>query len=80
MRTMPGPDKHRPCWRCMDRKTGDRETDCHQTCKEYIEYAAEVRKKKEFVIRENGIHEFPPSVKYKKSSGRYVTAKRGIHS
>ena len=74
MKTMPGPDKHRPCWKCPERHEG-----CHATCKEYIEYAAEVRKKKEFVIRENGIHEFPPTVKYKKSSGRYVVPTKRKH-
>ena len=71
---MPGPDKHRPCWMYPERHEG-----CHAKCKEYIEYAAEVRKKKEFVIRENGIHEFPPTVKYKKSSGRYVVPTRRKH-
>ena len=79
MKKMPGPDKNRPCWQCPDRKTGARETDCHANCKEYIEYEAEVRKKKEFVIRENGIHEFPPTVKYKKSSGRYVVPTKRKH-
>ena len=74
MKTMPGPDKHRPCWKCPERHEV-----CHAKCKEYIEYAAEVRKKKEFVIRENGIHEFPPTVKYKKSSGRYVVPTRRKH-
>lgn len=74
---MPGPDKKMPCKGCLDRQTGEREKDCHMTCEAYLAYAAEKQKSKVFVMRMNEQKAFPPTVKYHKSSGRYI-APRGI--
>ena len=74
MRAMPGHDKKRPCWECPDRHEG-----CHGQCKAYMEYAEEVRKKRVFVMNENKPREFPPTMKYKKSSGCYVVPKSAAH-
>ena len=75
MRTMPGPDRKQPCKGCTDRYEA-----CWGKCPEYLVYAEEMRKKRIFVMRENRIREFPPTVKYKKSSGRYVSPKGITHN
>ena len=76
---MPGPDKHRPCKDCPDRKAGERETDCHMTCEAYREIQEENRKRREYLAKSNqGGHLIPPTVKYSKSSGCY-RAPKGIN-
>ena len=69
-----GADKKRPCMGCKDRHEA-----CHGHCEAYKEYAEEVRKKRIFVINENKVHDFPPTVKYKKSSGCYVVSTSKAH-
>ena len=71
---MPGPNAKQPCLGCEERYQA-----CHDYCEAYKEYAEEIRKKRIFVINENKVHEFPPTVKYKKSSGCYVAPKSAAH-
>ena len=70
---MPGPDKKMPCKGCKDRYRA-----CHDSCEEYKKYAEEMHKKRVFVMRNNSTRSFPPTVRYSKSSGRYV-APKGIN-
>lgn len=72
---MPGPDKRQPCRGCRDRKTGDRDTDCHTDCEAYREYKQGVQKEKIFLMKHMNGHICPPTVKYKKSSGAWVPPK-----
>ena len=72
---MPGPDIKMPCKGCQDRTAGERDRDCHTDCAAYLAYQAEMQKSRTFIMRMNAQREFPQTVKYKKSSGRYVAPK-----
>ena len=75
---MPGPNSKQPCKGCTDRTTGGGAGNCHETCAAYLAYQKEMREKRIFVMRENTQRGFPPTVRYNKSSGRYV-APKGIN-
>jgi len=72
---MPGPDKRNPCKGCPDRKTGERDSDCHTGCKDYADYRKNVTAEKTFLMQKMNGHICPPTVKYKKSSGAWVPPK-----
>ncbi len=67
---MAGPDRHRPCMNCPDRHSA-----CWDGCADYKAYQEEQKKKHVFLIQKNQGHIFPPTVRYSKSSGRYVAPK-----
>ena len=71
---MAGPDLKQPCKGCRDRHEA-----CHGNCAEYKAYAEEMHKKRIFIMRENNTRSFPPTMKYKKSSGCYVVSKGISH-
>ena len=71
---MPGCDPRRPCYECPDRHEA-----CWGHCEAYKAYAEELRKSRTFVMNANRVREFPPTVKYKKSSGRYIAPKSAAH-